>query len=446
MATQAQFASFSQGDYGVSVNVPSDTASGSGQSIFLQLHAPSDMSWFGVGQGRGMSGANMIIIYADGNNNVTVSPRLGTGHVMPQENSDAQISVLEGSGVQSDGSLVANVRCDSCLSWSGGSMDPTDSSSSWIWAYNGGSALDTTSTSATIRQHNSDGAFTLDLTQGTGGSSANPFASQSDESSPSSSPSGSPSSSGPSTPVASSGDSSNNGASTVADDTIQLRRSHGIIMSVTFVLLFPLAALTLYLPFAKRVLLIHAPLQTLGAILMLAGLATGVLLGRRVDELDAYHMIIGYIIVASLILFQPLLGLAQHIYYRRNQARSKMGLIHQILGRAMIILGIINGGLGFNISGPVGSRYVPRGAVIAYGVIAGLVAIFYVAVVVLSRRRAQRSGTGSPARSEKAHNRYWQTEMQPQARREDSHWEPQGQSHGAPTRSNSHRYTIEGRR
>jgi hypothetical protein len=399
-----------------------------------------------------MSGANMFVVYSDGNNNVTVSPRLGTGHVMPQENSDAQITVLEGSGVQSDGSLVANVRCDSCLNWSGGSMSATDSSSSWIWGYSSGSALDSSSTSATIRQHDNYGVFNLDLTQGTGGSSANPFISAStDPSSPSGSaaPSGS-ATSGPSAPIATSGDSSTGAASTVADNSLQLRRSHGIIMSITFVLLFPLAALTLYLPFSKRVLLVHAPLQVIGIILMIAGLATGVLLGRRINELDAYHMIIGYVVVAVLILFQPILGLLQHIYFRRNQSRSVMGTIHQTLGRLMIVLGIINGGLGFNITGPVGSRYVPRGAVIAYGVIAGIVAIFYVAVVIFGNRKTSRNGHNTPMRGEKSHNRYWQTEMQPQGSSggssPDRHWQPQGQAHGTPTRSNSYRYTIEGRR
>lgn len=396
-----------------------------------------------------MAGSNMFIVYSDGNDNVTVSPRLGTGHVMPQENSDAEITVLEGSGIQ-DGSMVANVRCDSCLSWSGGSMEPDDSSSSWIWAHASGPSLDTSSTSATIRQHSDYGAFNLDLTQGTGGSSPNPFVSQSTDPDPSGTPT-----SGPSTPVASSNEGSNDASSTTADNTISLRRSHGTIMSVTFVLLFPLAALTLYLPFTKRVLFIHAPLQLIGTLLMIVGLATGIILGNRINELDAYHMIIGYIIVASLILFQPLLGLLQHIYFRRHQSRSKMGVIHQALGRVMIILGIINGGLGFNITGPVGSRYVPRGPVIAYAVLAGLVALFYVAVVLLvGRRRATRSGAGASSSGEKAHNRYWATEMQPQGHhRGGGGYGGSGgsssESYGngtPPTRDGSRRYTIEGRR
>merc|ERR1711939_640385 len=109
--------------------------------------------WIGFGQGSQMSGANMFVVYAADSTNVTVSPRLGTGHTQPQVNGDAQISVLEGTGIASDGSLVANVRCDSCLNWSGGSMDPTDSSSSWIYAYKSGDALDSTSTDESISQH-----------------------------------------------------------------------------------------------------------------------------------------------------------------------------------------------------------------------------------------------------------------------------------------------------
>lgn len=58
-----------------------------------------------------MSGSNMFVVYtsADGNN-VTLSPRTVSGYSMPTFNSDAQVTLLEGSGV-SNGRMVANVRC-----------------------------------------------------------------------------------------------------------------------------------------------------------------------------------------------------------------------------------------------------------------------------------------------------------------------------------------------
>lgn len=57
-----------------------------------------------------MSGSNMFVVYTAGNGNVTLSPRLGQGHREPNLNSDAQVTLLEGSGV-SDGKMIANVRC-----------------------------------------------------------------------------------------------------------------------------------------------------------------------------------------------------------------------------------------------------------------------------------------------------------------------------------------------
>ncbi len=196
----AQFAQFSNSGYAISVQVPSDTASSGSGSIFVQISAPSGTEWVGFGQGSRMSGANMLVVYAADSTNVTVSPRLGTGHVEPDFNSAASISVLEGSGITSDGSMVANIRCDSCLSWSGGSMSATDSSSSWILAYKGGDALDSTDQSESISQHDSTGTFSLDLTTAVGGSSSNPFVAASDPSPSSSSSSSAPSATDSSSP------------------------------------------------------------------------------------------------------------------------------------------------------------------------------------------------------------------------------------------------------
>jgi len=123
-----------------------------------------------------MSGANMFVIYtsSDGKN-VTLSPRLGTGHVTPKYSSATQILLLEGSGVQ-NGMMVANIKCSNCDSWSGGTMDFTGSGGSWIWAAKSGSALNSNDQSAGINQHSSMGSFKFDFAQAKGGSSVNPFA------------------------------------------------------------------------------------------------------------------------------------------------------------------------------------------------------------------------------------------------------------------------------
>ncbi len=58
-----------------------------------------------------MSGSDIFIIYTDASGtNVTVSPRLGTGDSEPKFNSDAKITLLDGTGV-SGGNMVANFKC-----------------------------------------------------------------------------------------------------------------------------------------------------------------------------------------------------------------------------------------------------------------------------------------------------------------------------------------------
>lgn len=58
-----------------------------------------------------MAGSSLFVVYksADGKN-VTLSPRRASGYTLPGLNSDAQVTLLEGSGVK-DGKMVANVRC-----------------------------------------------------------------------------------------------------------------------------------------------------------------------------------------------------------------------------------------------------------------------------------------------------------------------------------------------
>jgi hypothetical protein len=58
-----------------------------------------------------MAGSNIFMIYtSSGGTNVTLSPRTASGYVMPSLNKNAQVTLLEGSGV-SNGVMTANVKC-----------------------------------------------------------------------------------------------------------------------------------------------------------------------------------------------------------------------------------------------------------------------------------------------------------------------------------------------
>lgn len=82
-----------------------------------------------------------------------------------------------------------------------------------------------------------------------------------------------------------------------------------------------------------------------------------------------------------------------------------MGSSHRWLGRSAIILGIVNGGLGFHTAGIFGSANVPRWSVIVYATVAGLTFSSYVLITlyVLSRRR--RANVKAPATSQAATSR-----------------------------------------
>jgi hypothetical protein len=400
--TSAQFATLSTDGLSYQVNIPSSTASGNGKTIFFQLKAPSGTQWIGLGQGNSMVGANIFMVYTAGDGNVTLSPRSGTGHIQPTFNSAAKVSLLEGSGVLSDGSMVANVRCDSCLSWNGGSMSPTDSNSAWIWAYRTGDPIDSTNTAANLLQHVTMGGATFDLPSGTGGSSSNPFVvAAANPSSPTSasgsSASGSSASVAVSTqtigsstvvvPVAAptSSSSTSSGSSSISSSTANnnaIRTGHAIVMSLVFLVLIPFAALTLYLPYTKKVPHIHAPLQVLSIILVIVGLALGVQLAKPLGLTTGYHQVIGYVVVAIMLSAQPILGLLQHLHFRNTGTRSGMGVGHQWLGRIVILTGVVNGGLGMRQSGPVGDGWVPSYAPVAYSIVAAAVSLIYIGVVV----------------------------------------------------------------
>jgi tellurite resistance-related uncharacterized protein len=349
-----------------SVNVPDSTAGSGSGPIFIQMRSTKEVQWFAWGQGAVMQGANIFIVYAN-ETGITVSPRLGVEHVEPLYNPQARFSILNDSGI-SDGTFTANIRCDSCITWPGGHEDVTSTSSPWIWAVKHGPTLDSDSVSATITLHDLSGVATVNMKQATGGSSENPFLGGS---------------------TSSNSSSAQAGQSVNSESVRKKRIAHAVLMIVAFVLLFPLIALGIPLFPSSRTVVIHASLQLCTLALVIAGFGLGISMAKGLDLVDSYHPIIGIIVVASLILFQPAMGLAQHLYFRRTGKKSIAAYVHRWFGRTAITLGIINAGLGFRLTG-IGTSVAPTGAVIAYGVVAGLVWVGYVLTVsFLSYRKRQ---------------------------------------------------------
>lgn len=367
-AVGAQFHTFSPlgpNELTYSIHIPAATAnSKSAGPIYFQMNSTRRIEWFALGQGDHMAGANMFVVYTSGDN-VTVSPRSSVGHTQPLYNPEAQITVMNGSGIY--GSMItANIKCDSCIHWGQGSMNVTSTSSSWIWGVRYGMPLQSRSLSANILEHDVMGVETVDLTKATGQTSVNPFA-----------------------------DIISSSANATADYSFSeavihgKKIAHGVLMMVAFIILFPFSALLLHLSPSSNVVTIHGGLQLFALVVAIVGLGLGVSMARQIHNLVHYHIIIGIVVVASLVLFQPAMGLLQHRFFRKTGGKGPFAYMHRWFGRIMIILGVINVGLGFQFTG-VGDPDAPRSAVIAVGVVAGIIGVFYILTlgyVNMMRRR-----------------------------------------------------------
>ncbi|KYG47367.1 hypothetical protein M433DRAFT_104559 [Acidomyces richmondensis BFW] len=357
------------------LSIPSRTTSTGSGDIYFQIAASTRYQWVALGQGTGMTGSNMFVMYTDASgSNTTVSPRFGTGHVEPQHDTSTTISVLEGSGV-SNGTMVANVRCSNCATWQGGAMNFSSRSTSWIQAYKYGSALNTNDLGASISQHDGEGVFDWDISQAKGGSSSNPFIEV--NGTPSLPPLQTGGSSGPSS------DSGND--QTTSGHSNAFLYAHAALACIVFVALLPGGAILVRLSIFGGNIWIHAMIQIFSFMMYMVAVGLGIYMAVPQGIVDKYHPIIGLILL-GLLFFQPFLGWQHHASFCKYQRRSIWSYIHLTIGRTAILLGMVNGGLGLLLTGSDVGSYA------AYGVCAGFVGIVYVGAATWGEcRRAQNA-------------------------------------------------------
>ena len=342
------------------INIPQRTAANGTGPIFFQMTAPADIKWIALGQGPRMIDGNLFIVYAAPGGNVTLSPRKAKDHIEPEYNPDVQATLLDGSGFH-NGNITANIQCDNCMHLRDG-RPIVAPHSDWIWAMTHGHPIMSSNVSHPISQHDWHGIFTLDLTEGVGGETENPFLLSSH---------------------------------TVIDHTLRSKQQqisdailrkkrigHGVMTSIAFVLLFPNFALTLYIvPSRWTVAWIHAPLQIFAVGLALAGYAVGISVGHDLQEGGGYHPILGHIAIIGVVVFQPVLGIMQHLRYRKFGIKTLWGHAHRWLGRFLSVLGVVNGGLGFHYA--LGKNPdIPPVSSIAYAIICAFMGMLYISIVV----------------------------------------------------------------
>lgn len=129
-------------------------------------------------------------------------------------------------------------------------------------------------------------------------------------------------------------------------------------------------------------------------LMTLAGFGCGIYLAYETGQLKTAHPILGIIVVGVLVLFQPAMGWLQHWGFLRTGGRTVWGVCHRWLGRGVIVVGVVNGGIGLHAARGMGMA--PLGAVIGYAVVAGVVGVVYVVGVlvgwVVERRRKRVEG------------------------------------------------------
>ncbi|EPS36280.1 hypothetical protein H072_10217 [Dactylellina haptotyla CBS 200.50] len=163
------------------------------------------------------------------------------------------------------------------------------------------------------------------------------------------------------------------------------RIAHGTIMATAFTIGFPSGAIFLRVLTPPYHVYLHAFTQLLSTCMAFAGLGLGVWLGLNTRYLDYAHTIIGFAVVGSLVI-QPILGVIHHWLYKKHQKPTWWGIMHRWFGRTIIVVGIVNGGLGLLLAENT------KGGKIVYAAIAGVAGLVYLMVVVqwFFRTRAVR--------------------------------------------------------
>ena len=298
----------------------------------------------GVGVGDQMGGSLMFIAYPSANGTgMTISPRVAQhGQSEPTYYPGVQCESISGaettdtnnvtspSGQALSGYMVADAVCHNATTWSSGYMHLQSTAQPFIFAVGPANSMQSDSLSANLNRHSLYGHFTMDLTQATSLSGASVPQ-----------------------PNGSNGAYVTNGASQAGDtkkDNSFGPGLHASLMCLAFLVVFPLGSLLARM--VKRIM-VHAIVQELGFLFTTIAFGVGIYIGlefNRSRHFQSAHQVMG-LMIFCVLLIQVGLGLTHHRQYKKTQQPTKFRKVHVFLGPIAIIFGLINGGLGFSLSG-----------------------------------------------------------------------------------------------
>jgi Eukaryotic cytochrome b561. len=170
----------------------------------------------------------------------------------------------------------------------------------------------------------------------------------------------------------------------ISDDSDWPAIIHGIALCVAFVIFMPIGVI--FLRISPSSVRWHWVNQTLATILVIIGMVFGFYLSTMYNKSESFnsaHQIIGIIVLAAVVL-QWFIGFWHHILYKKFQRPTYYGIGHRYFGRIVIVLAIVNGGIGLTWS------YATTGEVVAYSVIVGVLIILTIAAVLWKRTVTKR--------------------------------------------------------
>jgi hypothetical protein len=248
-------------------------------------------------------------------------------------------------------------------------QDFTSSTSNWLHAVRSGDSILSDDVEEHISKHSDHAAVEWPLTNAKGGDSANPFVDAE----------------GRNRQLMGSTDSDDR------DDFIRenLPKIHGAMATLAFVILFPIGGIIIRLANFRGGIWIHVGLQILAWLIALAAVASGIRLAVTLDLFVNSHPIIG-MVLAILLVGQPIYGIVHHRKFKKEGQRSSWSYIHLGIGRVVVFLGMVNGGLGLMLAGNTEQRYI-----IAYSVVAGVLGILYILAIIWGERRRKSTKFGN---------------------------------------------------
>lgn len=189
------------------------------------------------------------------------------------------------------------------------------------------------------------------------------------------------------------------------------RNAHACIMSIVFIVLYPLGAISIHLPIHRvpylkntylrnKVMAMHVPIQLIAFVMMVGGMALGIRIGHDLGYLEHpvhAHVVIGLLVVCTIIVFQPIMGILQHRYFKKRGGKSIFAYLHRWIGRGAIVLGMINSGLGFQLAST--NVIVPTGSYVRSYVLLGVLVSVWLSLVVYDGLRVRRPKTVPDART-----------------------------------------------